>query len=518
MKYIVYSRRSRDEVDKQVLSIEAQIAELKEFAKRENLEISDFIEESKTAKVPGREKFAEVIKKLEKGEAQGIIAWHPDRLARNSVDGGRIVYMLDTGKLLDLKFPTFWFDNTPQGKFMLSIAFGQSKYYIDNLSENVRRGQRQKLRNGVWPGKATYGYVNNPKTRGIDVDPIASEGIKKVYEMFSEGTMSFTSVASYLFKFGLMRKNGKPLHHSEIHKILSDKFYLGIMYYNGECYEGTHEKIISKELFDKVQEQVKRLSRSRKKTHEFPFIGLAKCGECGASITAETHTKYYKTINRYATYNYYRCTRKIKPCKQAPINESSFETQLREIVLKSGVPESWEENWLKWLERDEKLELSKSEVKIEELKSKLGSLSVRAETLLNGYLDQIIDSETYKQKKNEIFDEKLKIQEEIAKLEKGGIFWIEPMRNFIKRAKDCEKTALAKNNLQEVGLLAKNISSNFTLLNRQIIPTLKKGFETAFSVCARIRSRTPASDFSLLVGVDGFEPSTSASQTRRSTN
>jgi DNA invertase Pin-like site-specific DNA recombinase len=78
------------------------------------------------------------------GEAQGILAWHPDRLARNSVDGGRIIYLLDTGKLKDLKFPTFWFDSTPQGKFMLNIAFGQSKYYIDNLSENIRRGQSGK--------------------------------------------------------------------------------------------------------------------------------------------------------------------------------------------------------------------------------------------------------------------------------------------------------------------------------------------------------------------------------------
>ena len=124
-KYIAYCRKSRDEADKQVLSIEAQIAELKEFAKREHLDVAEFIEEAKTAKMPGREKFAEVIKKIEKGYANGILAWHPDRLARNSMDGGKIVYLLDTGKLVDLKFPTFWFDNTPQGKFMLSIPFYQ---------------------------------------------------------------------------------------------------------------------------------------------------------------------------------------------------------------------------------------------------------------------------------------------------------------------------------------------------------------------------------------------------------
>src|SRR3989344_3271574 len=132
IKYIAYCRKSTDEKDKQVLSIEAQIAELKEFAKRDNLTVSEFITEAKTAKVPGRGQFELVLKKIEKGEANGILSWHPDRLARNSIDGGKIIYFLDTGKLLDLKFPSFWFENTPQGKFMLNIAFGQSKYYIDN--------------------------------------------------------------------------------------------------------------------------------------------------------------------------------------------------------------------------------------------------------------------------------------------------------------------------------------------------------------------------------------------------
>ena len=98
---------------------------LKEFAKRDHLEITEFITEAKTAKMPGREQFALVLKKIERGEAQGIISWHPDRLARNSIDGGKVIYLLDTGKLLDLKFPSFWFENTPQGKFMLSIPFYQ---------------------------------------------------------------------------------------------------------------------------------------------------------------------------------------------------------------------------------------------------------------------------------------------------------------------------------------------------------------------------------------------------------
>ena len=147
-KFYLYARKSTDEEDKQVLSIESQINELREFAKKENLEIIDEFAEAKTAKEPGRPIFSFMLKQLETGLADGILAWHPDRLARNSMDGGKIIYLVDIGKIVDLRFPTYRFDNTAQGKFMLSIAFGQSKYYVDNLSENVKRGLREKLRRG----------------------------------------------------------------------------------------------------------------------------------------------------------------------------------------------------------------------------------------------------------------------------------------------------------------------------------------------------------------------------------
>src|SRR3989338_8349684 len=183
MKYFIYTRKSTDSEERQILSIESQLSELKEFAAKEKLEIVASLSEAKTAKEPGRKVFGEMLARIEKGEAQGILAWHPDRLARNSIDGGKIIYLLDTGKILDLKFPTFWFDSTPQGKFMMNIAFGQSKYYIDNLSENIKRGHRQKLRKGIWPGFAPLGYLNNSKTKSIDLDKEKSVLVRKCFSL-----------------------------------------------------------------------------------------------------------------------------------------------------------------------------------------------------------------------------------------------------------------------------------------------------------------------------------------------
>ena len=518
MKYIAYCRKSREEKDKQILSISAQIAELKEFAKREHLEITEFVEEEKTAKVPGREKFAEVLKKIEKQQVGGIIAWHPDRLARNSIDGGKIIYLLDTGKLLDLKFPTSWFENTPQGKFMLNIAFGQSKYYVDNLSENVKRGLRQKLRNGVYPGKAPFGYVNNPKTRGIDVEPEKLKAIKKAFELFAEGNKTFTDIGLFLHKFGLRRKNQKPLHINEIRRILANRFYVGIMEYNGEYHEGTHKTIIPKELFQQVQKLLEFRNRHKKRRYNFAFMGLLKCGECGATITAEFHRKYYKGTNRTVEYIYYRCTKKLKPCTQKYIPEPELETQFRKAIDDVALPESWATDWYKWLNEDEKLETVSIHENIEKLEQELKDLDIKLNKLLDGYLEGIVDSDSYKIKKNEVFEQKLKINEELEQIKQNGSSWLEPFKEFIGSALTCAKIARAKNTSEELAFFGKTVGSNFFLTNRQLAVSYKKGFA---ELCARppaqSHSRLTFAD-SLSVGVRGIGPPASRSQSGRSTD
>ena len=111
-KYFLYARKSTDVEDKQVLSIEAQVTELRKFAADSGLQVVDTIIEKRTAKTPGRPKFGDMLRRIEAGEANGILAWHPDRLARNSIDGGQIIYLLDQTRLNSLKFPSFWFENT----------------------------------------------------------------------------------------------------------------------------------------------------------------------------------------------------------------------------------------------------------------------------------------------------------------------------------------------------------------------------------------------------------------------
>ena len=457
-KYFLYIRKSTEEDDRQVLSLEAQETELKEFAEKEHLTVVDVFRESQTAKEPGRPIFNKMLEQIEKGNADGILAWHPDRLARNSIDGGKIIYLIDSDKIHSLKFPTFWFEPTPQGKFMLSIAFGQSKYFVDNLSENTKRGLRQKLRRGEWPGYAPLGYLNDLRTHTIVKDQKRFKLIKKIFELYATGNYSLKDLQKIITSEGLLSRNVKQLSISVIQNILQNPFYYGVFKYNGQMYQGSHKPIISKKLFEKCQKVLKNRARPVKRLKETHiFRGLLRCGECGCMITSEIQRGHI----------YYRCTKKKIPCSQRYVREENLAKQISKILQKVSLPNSWTQKMIAKLD-EEKMEKEQTNFSFSQnLKSQIKNCEGKLEKLLDAHLEGIISTEEYTQKKQKILNQKIEISEKLKNFKQTGNRWLERAKNFILTSNQAKIVAL-KGDLPEKREFLQKVGSNIVLLNQQI--------------------------------------------------
>ena len=467
MKYFIYTRKSTDGEERQVMSLESQLSELKEFAAKEKLEIVASLSEAQTAKEPGRKIFAEMLDRICAGEAGGILAWHPDRLARNSIDGGKIIYLLDTGKILDLKFPIFWFDSTPQGKFMLNIAFGQSKYYVDNLSENIKRGHRQKLRKGIWPGFAPLGYLNNSRTKSIDLDKEKSVLVKKCFELYATGDYTLKNIKQFLADTGLDSYKGNVLSTSCVQRILKNPFYYGTFRFNGELYEGSHEPIISKKLFDEVQQVMNnRGKKKRKRKHEFAFSGFMKCGKCSCLITAETQKGYI----------YYRCTKKKQTCDEKYIREEALVEQMKSVIQKVSIPDDWADNMLAELDREKASIQNEGVSFVQNLKSRKAEVEQKIDRLLDIYIEgKGISPDEYQAKKAKLLNEKADTEQEIRDFEQKGNNWLEPMREVILLSSQA-KILLSQGDKTQIRAFLKNVGSNFMLNSKRLEISPKNGW------------------------------------------
>jgi len=434
-KYFLYARKSSEDDDRQVMSIEAQLYELREYARKENLEILAEFQESKSAKTPGREQFAEMMTRIEAGEAQGILAWHPDRLARNSIDGGSVIYAVDTERITSLRFPTFWFEPTPQGLFMLQVAFGQSKYYSDNLSENIKRGVRQKLRRGEWLNLAPFGYTNNPKVRNIEPHKTNARIVKRAFEEYAKGTHTLKSLGAFLADLGVVSRNGTPLAKVSIKRLLTNRAYLGFIKHGGEWFDGNFEPLVSPQLFEAVQEVLQKKSRPRKRKnkHDFPFTGLFRCGECDSMISAQW------TTNRHGTkYRYYRCSKKRGRCSQPYVQEKDLAEQIKARLQTISLCDRYTDWMLEKVKEWEREEIGASQSEVQNLSQKIKASEARLEKLISTYLDGDIPKTIYLKKKDENMRALATLKDEMKDFESGRNKWVEPLREWILDTKQAD--------------------------------------------------------------------------------
>lgn len=368
--YDVYLRKSSEAEDKQVQSIDDQRREMREFAEKNHLKILEEFEESQSAHTPGRPVFNEIVRRIKKGISNGLLVWHANRISRNPVDSGTIINLIDEGRLIHVKTPSHVYGNDPTEKMMLALECMLAKKDSDDKSHAVKRGLRGRYIKGYPSGVAPMGFLNDMSRekgdRGWKLDKEKFDMVKQLLDLFATGRYSIRKLLEIANEQMGMRttihkkQGGKKLVLSYITKtILKNPVFAGFFFSkDGTRHELMAElpRAISEDQYWHIQKIMGNKGRPRPYVNRtsFAYVGLANCGGCGGSVTAEhkyqlicPECKFkFSYPNKekcpkcdividkmegatYLHYIYYHCTKRKNPnCKEGSIQEIVIDQRL----------------------------------------------------------------------------------------------------------------------------------------------------------------------------------------------
>ena len=536
-RYVLYVRKSTDDKERQICSLPDQIKECQKLAKAKGiiLKAEDIISEKQSAKEPDiRPKFRQMINDLKTGKYDGVIAWHPDRLARNMKEAGEIIDLIDKDIIKDMQFASFSFMNTASGKMLLGFQFVMSKEYSDKLSDDVKRGNRNKTEDGRYVGDFKHGYYKD-KNQNLRPDGVNYDLILKAWQKRKQSE-TLDSIAEYLNENGyqIAKKIGGTEHKiykmdkGELSKLFKDPVSAGVLVYGKEPPVNLVDKdpdflpMITVDEFFQINKTDAKLQKLRSRikgvgvgTIRADFLrGMVFCAECGKSMSTGITSKKNKKTDKTTHYFYYRC--ETAGCK-------SQDKSLRAKVIQEFVIDFLEKHRF---ESEKVYEHYKKEMALtirenaKELESEFMSL-IKRESAANNDLEYTRDylktatdpelkedfEEDYKKIKDKlktIAGEKEKINQ-AKELNKKAILTyseflelIDSLPDIIRKTKD----------LKQLDFYIKKIFSNFTVHEK---------------IISKFELNSPFKEFSengllSMVGDARLELTTFRSQTGRSTN
>jgi len=433
MRYIIYCRKSTDTEDKQVLSLDSQEHDMVALAKANGLEVKTILRESQSAKTLGRPVFRKMMHMIKSGQADGIICWKLDRLARNMIEGGEVMHALQEGVLKEIR--TYESVHLPSDNvLMLAVHFGMANQYSRDLSANVKRGNRAKLERGEWPSRAPMGYLNDKNTRKVVIDPIGSKAILRCFELFLSGNYSMGQVFKTLNKEGYRTNTGGRFSKSKVDHTLKNPFYYGMMLREGKLYQGTHTPLITKAQFDRVHDIITGVARPRTKTLFFTFRGLLSC-PCGCQYTASLkkgHEYYYCTNGKGQCMAHKRYLRSeaVQELVASTLADLHFDEELIEIMYEAA-----RERYANSSDHDLATKLR--------LEKRLEALQGQELTAFDAYSSGLLRPELYTIKVNQITEEREVVKEQLSVLKTTDrIATLEPTKNLFLQASRAKKAFL----------------------------------------------------------------------------
>ncbi len=434
LTYFLYARKSSESEDRQVQSIEDQINRLKDLANSLGISIKEILTESKSAKKPNcRPVFTNMLERIEKGEAQGILCWQINRLTRNPIDGGTISWMLQQNILQSIQ--TMDRQYLPDDNVLLfNVESGMANQFIIDLRKTSRRGMEGKADRGWLPSRATLGYLNDKLEHVIKPDPERFHLVRKMWDLMLTGNYNPSQIRDIANKeWGFRtpktkRDGGTEITLSRIYKMFGNIFYTGMFEWAGKSYPGNHEPMITMEEFDRVQIILGRKGKPRPKTHEFAFTGVMECKVCGSMYTACEKTKFIKKTGKLKTYTFYHCTRRKKGvvCDQRKsIKIDELEKQIELELEKYTISPQFKDWALEILNRDNDKEIEDRTKAYEMQHKSLAEAQKELDNLTKMRYRDLIDDETFVRERDELKNNIVRLTTNLRQTESRAQRWLE---------------------------------------------------------------------------------------------
>ena len=470
---VIYARVSSKEQEKEGFSIPAQLKLLKEYAAAQGFMVAQEYVDVETAKQTGRAAFGEMVAYLKAHPAvRVLLVEKTDRLYRNLKDWVTVDELE-----VEIHFPkegvVLSRESRSSEKFMHGIKVLMAKNYIDNLSEEARKGMQEKAEQGIWPTVAPLGYRNVAGPDGkkiIEPDPETAPIIVRLFEWYASGSLSLREAARKARSAGLVhRKSGTPVPTSTVHSILRNRLYSGEFEWNGRRYSGKHRPLVTLELWEQVQSVLdgRHAKKHRRAKHVFAFSGLITCGHCGCSLVGEIKKQRYV---------YYHCTGYKGRCAEPYVREEIIERQFCEMLGRlsfDGEVLEWVREALHASHADEKRE---HEATIAALQAQQKRLQHRLEAIYVDKLDGRIDASLYDRMSTGWRAEQTRCLREIERHQAANRSYMEEGLQLLELAQNAQRL-FEKQEPREKRRLLNFVVSNSTWRGGELAVTFRQPFD-----------------------------------------
>ena len=407
-QFFGYVRVSTIKQGEQGVSLQQQRDAIKNFVQRNGFEINRWFEEQETAAKQGRPVFNEMMRLLRNKRAEGVVIHKIDRGARNLKDWADLRELIDRG--IDARFANESLDLTSRGgRLSADIQAVVAADYIRNLREETRKGFYGRLKQGLLPMPAPIGYLDAGAGKPKIIDPVRGHLIRSAFELYATGRFNHHSLATELFRMGLRTKSGREVTANRLSYILNNTFYMGLITIKktGETYDGSHESLITQDLFERVQDIMRGRTNTRPLKHDFLFRRRIACKGCGYSLIGEIHKSHV----------YYRC--QVAGCHKTSVREEVIESALLESLLPLKLS-SREQAYLKQEAARMATESHLYRENLEKsLRLQLNQIAERLNRVTDAFIDRLIDKESFEQRKRALLVERTGVEDKLKKLQDG---------------------------------------------------------------------------------------------------